>query len=138
MIRNSFPYFEFNTISSHCYFPAVSSPIKFLRVISEPGYAQLVFSAKGNANLFSHKAIVELCNFQTHIGSLPNYQRQCITDSSGNCCNMWSLPNYITHLLKLENCGQITVSIARGHCMDLFAIITYDVRTFANTRRKRT
>lgn len=81
--------------------------------VTEPGYSQIVFSAQPDRNIFSYDALKDLCYFQSVIESIPSYMRVCITSDSGNCCNMWSLPNYIASILKLPSCRHITVRILK-------------------------
>lgn len=80
-------------------------------LFTESGYAQIVLSAEPGQNLFSYEALMDICEYQNTLESLPNFMRQCMASDSGGCCNMWSLPNYIAWMMKLPSCKQITVSV---------------------------
>lgn len=59
--------------------------------------------------MLSYEALKDLCDYQFKIESMANYMRQCTTSETSNCCNMWSLPNYIAWIMKLPSCRNITV-----------------------------
>ncbi|XP_054271715.1 protein dispatched isoform X2 [Macrosteles quadrilineatus] len=73
-----------------------------------PEYSRVVVSARGDVDLMTEKALKQVCQLEQYLTSRPGYNDVCENMRRGQCCQPWSLPNYIAMLHNHSSCFNIT------------------------------
>nr|CAD7412071.1 unnamed protein product [Timema poppensis] len=76
-----------------------------------PQYSRVVFGSSDGSDLFSLDAIHEMCQIEHNMMKLPGVVNICETISPGECCQPWSLGNYIALLHNRTSCFHVTVEL---------------------------
>lgn len=74
-----------------------------------PEFSRVVISSKNGQDLMSKQALEEICRLQQYLTSSPLFEDVCENVRRGQCCQPWSLPNYVAMLHHRSSCLTITV-----------------------------
>nr|CAD7587776.1 unnamed protein product [Timema genevievae] len=80
----------------------------FFCTIPSPQYSRVVFGSSDGSDLFSLDAIHAICQIEHNMMKLPGAVNICETISPGECCQPWSLGNYIALLHNRTSCFHVT------------------------------
>lgn len=79
-------------------------------LLPDDDYARLALEIDYPTNIFDHKVFMLICYFEKLVEALPEFTRVCEhDDSSGNCCPIWSLPNYVKEYANKTDCSNVKV-----------------------------
>ncbi|KAG8338132.1 Protein dispatched 1 [Homalodisca vitripennis] len=70
-------------------------------------FSRVVVSMEGSGDLMSLTALKDMCRLEQYLTSGPLYADVCENVRRGQCCQPWSLPNYVAMLHNRSSCFDI-------------------------------